>query len=88
MKNDKTYLKRIRGRDIWITVMRPLIVDEKNSHDLQESEKFCCAFRIDGAPLVIDGEFLRDSSGNLRWFDEADEAVDAAVVAAGPIVSV
>ena len=87
MKSDKTYLKDIRGRDIWITVMRPLIVDEQDNRRFQESSKYCCAFRIDKTPLVIDGEFLRDSSGNLKWFDEIDEAVDAAAAAADAKVS-
>jgi len=82
MKTDKTYLKHIRGHEVWITVMRPYIVDEQNSCNAHESSRYCCAFRIDQQPLLIDGEFLRDDSGNLKWFDEGADAANEAITAA------
>jgi len=87
MKNDKTYLKHISGHDIWITVMRPYIVDQQHSSNAHESLKHCCAFRIDEPPLIIDGEFLRNDQGHLRWFDQESDAVDEAIIAANTKLS-
>ncbi len=67
--------------------MRPYIVDEQNSCNAHESSEYCCAFRIDQPPLVIDGEFLRNDLGHLKLFDKEANAVDEAIIAANTKLS-
>jgi len=55
------YYRKISDRDVWVTVLKPLIWSEQRG-TYEESPKYCSAFKFDQPPLAVAGEFLRDDA--------------------------
>lgn len=70
------YYRRIEGRDVWVTVQRPLVYDEDKN--LFNQREFCSLFKIDVPPAMILSEYVRQADGELRWFDTENAAREAA----------
>jgi hypothetical protein len=73
-----SYYKQVLGRDVWITVEKPLVYSEPHQAFVL-SERFCCAYRIDQPPnMVVHGTYLHEAD-HLRWFMSEQDAVNAAL---------
>lgn len=77
----KRAYSRFEGTDIWVTAEAPEHWDSA-SRKITPPEKYLASFKFHHEPGTVDGEYLRDSSQMIRWFDSADEAVSAAFEAA------
>ena len=73
------YYRKIEERDVWVTVLKPLVWDE-NEKGYRESDDFCSAFKFDEPPMMTAGEFIRDPSkkNDMKWFTTSDDAANAA----------
>ena len=72
-----SYYKKIRDRDVWVVIEKPLVYTDALNAFVQ-SERFSCAYKIEIPPNISNGVYLRDANG-LRWFDSEQDALDAAL---------
>lgn len=70
------YYMEIDGVDVWVTVHRPYIFDEK-ADGFVPPPGFCVAFKFSQKPGMIIGETLRKGK-QPRWFPTPEKARDAA----------
>ncbi len=55
------YYKKIKGYDVWGTVIKPMI-ENSNSSGFIQSSQFCAAFKFGDRPRMSDGEYIKDAT--------------------------